>query len=171
MEERELCYSGGFSLFLDIPRSRLEFPERIVHSLSMEIHEVQTPISQDMADRLAVVFKEAFGTPPSAPFPGRLNEKQDLSVLVAEESGQLMGLKVGYTCFRGVFFSWLGAVLPSHQRRGIARALLQRQHGLCQERGFGEIQTEAAGSNREILVLDPRRDSKFPGCTWGTGIN
>ena len=133
----------------------------------MEISEIQAPVSQDMASQLAVVFEEAFGEPPSGSFLGRLNEKRDLSVLVAEEEGKIVGFKIGYTRYRGVFFSWLGAVLPGHHRRGIARALLRRQHELCAERGFQEIQTEAAGTNKAMLVLNLQEGFEVSGVHLG----
>ena len=114
----------------------------------MRITELEGPLTEAQADRLAAVFAEAFDTPPSGTFLDRLNEKRDLLVLMAEENERLLGFKIGYTRFRGVFFSWLGAVCVQRRRRGIGRALLLRQHELCVERGYDEIQTEAAGSNQ-----------------------
>ena len=51
----------------------------------------------------------------------RLNEKKDLSLLLAHDEGHLIGFKIGYTRFKGIFFSWLGAVEPSSRGNGVAR--------------------------------------------------
>lgn len=120
----------------------------------MNILEITNKISEEEVSSLIPLFTEAFGEPPSDNFYERLNEKNGLSILLAKEGDSLVGFKIGYTRFQGIYFSWLGAVASSHRRKGIARALLKEQHRLCTERGFTEIQTEASSTNRDMLILN-----------------
>ncbi len=120
----------------------------------MEIIEIAGSVTDDEASRLHPVFLDAFDEPPSENFLQRLNEKRDLSVLLALHEGEVIGFKLGYTRFKGIFFSWLGAVASHHRRMGVAQDLVQHQHRLCLERGYHEIQTEALGSNQAMLILN-----------------
>ena len=133
----------------------------------MTIQEIRDRITAEKVEQLIPVFTEAFGQPPSDTFLERLNEKRDLSVLLAVEEDQILGFKIGYTRFRGVFFSWLGAVTETHHRKGIARDLLREQHRICSERGFEEIQTEASGTNRNMLILNLQEGFEVYGVHMG----
>jgi ribosomal protein S18 acetylase RimI-like enzyme len=118
----------------------------------MHITELSAPISEAQAAQVALVFESAFGHRPASQFVDRLNEKQKLLVVVAGRDS-VDGFKIGYERFRGVFFSWLGGVMPGCRRQGIARALLREQHRICSDLGYREIQTETyADSNRMILL-------------------
>lgn len=136
-------------------------------SSTVQIKEIKAPIMVNQAEELTSIFTEAFGQQPSDSFLERLNEKKDLSVLLAYEGGELVGFKIGYTRFRSVFFSWLGAVIISARRKGVARQLLQRQHGLCQQRGYTEIQTEAFGNNQAMLILNLQEGFEVSGLHLG----
>lgn len=119
----------------------------------MEVTETRGTVSPEETERLAGVFASVFGKDPSLKFEERLNEKRGLSVLV-EGEGEIRGFKVGYERFRGVFFSWLGGVIPEFRRRGIARGLLREQHRVCLDRGYVEIQTETYGDGNGMLLLN-----------------
>jgi len=133
----------------------------------MEISEIRQPISEEQADELRPIFVAAFGRPPSKSFLERLNEKRDLSILLAHDGDALVGFKIGYTRFKGVFFSWLGAVDPPRRRTGVARGLVRHQHRLCCERGYDEVQTEAAGSNQAMLILNLQEGFEVSGVQLG----
>ena len=133
----------------------------------MKIIEIRNTISQEEAQSLYEVFSEAFHKPPSSSFLQRLNEKQNLSVLIAKEGNKVVGFKIGYQRFQGIFFSWLGAVAKEHQQKGIARKLSRTQHQNCLERGFQEIQTEAAGNNSAMLILNLKEKFEVYGTHLG----
>ena len=120
----------------------------------MKITEIESSITEDQATQLKVVFADAFGTPPSESFLERLNEKKDLSILMAHSGDEIIGFKIGYTRFKGIFFSWLGAVLTEHRRQGVARELIRHQHKLCSMRGYKELQTESSGTKEGMLILN-----------------
>jgi len=133
----------------------------------MTIREIRESISQEDAHILTPIFTEAFGQPPTDSFLERLNEKRDLSVLIAEEEERIIGFKIGYTRYRGIFFSWLGGVDKSYLRQGVARDLLKEQHQLCLERGYEEIQTETSGTNRSMLILNLQEGFEVYGVHMG----
>lgn len=133
----------------------------------MEITEIRGAVTEGQANQLHSIFLDSFGTAPSESFLERLNEKRDLSLLLAHDEGKLIGFKIGYTRFKGVFFSWLGAVDPGRRRAGVARRLLQDQHSLCVNRGYDEIQTESSGSNRPMLILNLQEGFEVSGIHLG----
>jgi GNAT superfamily N-acetyltransferase len=45
-------------------------------------------------------------------------------------------------------------VVPSHRGRGIARALLRRQHDWCRERGFLRVETQTTNAFKPMLILN-----------------
>ena len=135
----------------------------------MEITEIRESVTAEQAALLVPIFREAFKTLPTESFLDRLNEKNGLSLLLAYETGRLVGFKVGYTLFRGIFFSWLGAVDSRHQRLGVARRLVRHQHRLCLERGDREIQTESAGTNQAMLILNLQEGFEVSGIHLGHG--
>lgn len=52
----------------------------------------------------------------------RLSNRPHL-ILCAELDGKAAGFKIGYKTEPGIFYSWVGAVLPDFRRQGVARAL------------------------------------------------
>lgn len=133
----------------------------------MKIIELSESITEEIAQEIASVFSEAFGTKTSSDFLERVNEKQGLLVTLAYIEGELAGFKIGYTKYRGIFFSWLGAVLPRFHRKGIARALLLHQHLACSKLGYTEIQTETHGNNKGMLLLNIQEGFTIFGCHLG----
>ena len=71
----------------------------------MQITEIRKLVTADQTAQLAPIFREAFDTSPSTSFLERLNEKSDLSVLLAHDEDAIIGFKIGYTRFKGIFFS------------------------------------------------------------------
>ena len=53
----------------------------------------------------------------------RLAGKEHL-LLVTYDSGRPVGYKLGYALNKETFYSWLGAVIPSHRKLGLAQKML-----------------------------------------------
>ena len=69
----------------------------------------------------------------------RMDGRQYL-VLVAEVNRELAGFKVGYDRDKdGSFYSWMGGILPTYRRLGIAQALAIRQEAWAKENGYQTI--------------------------------
>lgn len=133
----------------------------------MKIIEISESLTDEQTMGLTAPFVSAFEQPPSPDFHERLNKKPKLSVLMAQ-SDRIEGFKIGYERFRGVFFSWIGGVLQESRRKGIARTLLRRQHVLCLERGYNEIQTETFGDGKAMLLLNIQEGFEVYGTYLGT---
>lgn len=74
-------------------------------------------------------------------------------LLVALIEGRVVGYKFGYEERPGRFYSWIGGVDPEFRRRGIARALMQRQHLLLERAGFGTVRSQTRNRYPGMLVL------------------
>lgn len=85
---------------------------------------------------------------------GRVSEKREVTAVLAIDDGAPVGFKLGYALNRETFYSWLGGVHPQHRRRGIARALMARQHDDCRARGYRDVQTETLGTNAAMLIAN-----------------
>ena len=74
--------------------------------------------------------------------------------LVALIEGEVAGFKFGYEHEDGAFYSWLGGVHPNFQRRGIAQALMHRQHEIAKEAGYALIRTYSRNEKMPMLLLN-----------------
>lgn len=57
-------------------------------------------------------------------------------ILVAYEGEIPLGFKVGYEREEGSFYSWMGAVLPNHRRKGVAQKLADAQEDWAKAKGY-----------------------------------
>ena len=61
-------------------------------------------------------------------------------ILIAYWDSQPAGFKIGYERHKdGSFYSWIGAVLKDHRKKGIARALAEKQEAWAGEQGYTHI--------------------------------
>lgn len=82
----------------------------------------------------------------------RLKGKQPL-ILVAEQGGRLVGVKIGYRLSETCFYSWLGGVAPEGRRGGVAQALLEAQEAWVIEQGFDELRVKSRNRFPAMLRL------------------
>jgi GNAT superfamily N-acetyltransferase len=122
--------------------------------MALRFVHFQSPINSTCCQTIWHLFDICFGREPDPEFQQRLNEKQQLLEILAQQNGNTVGFKIGYEKYRGVFFSWLGGVHPSFRRTGIARALLREQHAWCKDAGYLEIQTETFADSPQMLILN-----------------
>lgn len=93
----------------------------------------------------------------------RLTDRPHL-ILIAEVDGELAGFKVGYQSkISGVFYSWMGGVLASYRRMGIASRLAETQEAWAKNHGFQKVQFKTRnnltkmihfGLNRGFMIVD-----------------
>ena len=69
----------------------------------------------------------------------------------AHAVGRLVGFKAGYATGRHRYYSWLGGEQADFRRRGIAAALMRRQHAWLRERGFETVETAANQDNLPMI--------------------
>ena len=74
-------------------------------------------------------------------------------ILIAECDGEIAGFKVGYDRFLDgeVFYSWMGAVIPDHRSKGIARLLLHKMQVWCKLKGYKVLKFKTMNRHRNML--------------------
>lgn len=93
----------------------------------------------------------------------RLTDRIHL-ILVAEIEGGAVGFKVGYeSATPGVFYSWMGGVLATCRRMGIASRLADFQEEWARNHGYQKVQFKTRNSfgkmihfglNRGFMITD-----------------
>jgi len=120
----------------------------------MNIVRIREKLGGKESVEIRSVFQQAFSSGADPGIIQSANKKRKLLALLAYSENELVGFKLGYEKSKEVFFSWVGAVLPSAQRRGVARTLLLKQHEFILGLGYREIQTEVNGCNKPMLLLN-----------------
>lgn len=80
----------------------------------------------------------------------RLNGKPHL-ILVASEGQNIVGFKIGYARSKSEFYSWLGAVNPSHRGKGVANGLLLAQEQWAKSQGYTRISVSSRNKFPQMM--------------------
>ena len=82
----------------------------------------------------------------------RLRDKKYL-IQVAEENHQLLGFKIGYELDRDTFYSWLGGVIPSARKKGVAQKLLGHQEAWVRQNKYSQLRVKSRNQFPNMLNL------------------
>ncbi|MEM8528456.1 MAG: GNAT family N-acetyltransferase [Bacteroidota bacterium] len=74
-------------------------------------------------------------------------------ILMAYEDDLPIGFKVGYEREEGSFYSWMGAVLPSHRRKGVAQRLADVQEDWARAKGYPSITFKTRNYLKAMLTF------------------
>jgi GNAT superfamily N-acetyltransferase len=85
---------------------------------------------------------------------GRLGSVADPSLCRAMSGGRLTGFKLGYRRGDDLFYSWLGGVHPEMRGQGVARRLMENQHGWAVAAGYASVETRTRAANSAMIVLN-----------------
>lgn len=88
-----------------------------------------------------------------------------LLVAVDVEKRRVVGYKFGFEERPGRFYSWIGGVHPRYRRRGLGRALMERQHFLLLRAGYKAVRTSTTNRHRSMLILNLRSGFDVIGTT------
>lgn len=104
---------------------------------------IELSASSDVALLLSLIDKTPeFEATSGAQLIERLAQDDSLA-LIASEDGCPMAYKIGYRRWSdGSWYSWLGAVLPSHRGQGVAQQLLEEQERWVSSRGYSCIRVK-----------------------------
>jgi ribosomal protein S18 acetylase RimI-like enzyme len=83
-----------------------------------------------------------------------LNHQHHILSCFAYDGDQLVGYKIGYQIRQYYFESWIGGVIPTHRRQGIANRLIELQHQWSTEHGFHYVSTMTEGNNQAMLITN-----------------
>ncbi|MDE3270462.1 GNAT family N-acetyltransferase [Pseudoalteromonas sp. G4] len=87
-----------------------------------------------------------------ADIQARIKSPQYL-LLVTYFNQEPVGYKLGYALSDKVFYSWLGAVLPSHRGHGLAQKKLDAQERWIIEHNYSYVQVKTMNRFRAMLGM------------------
>jgi predicted GNAT superfamily acetyltransferase len=120
-------------------------------------------------DALLKLHAEVFPVAEEAEVRDELARVPGLYTLLALEGDRLVGYKIGYRRKAGHFYSWLGGVSSGYRQRGIASALMERQHQWCRQSGYHTIRTQTTNHWRDMLIMNLRYGFAITGLVASPG--
>lgn len=84
----------------------------------------------------------------------RLPMVTDPALVAARDGDEIIAFKLGYRRGAGLFYSWLGGVVPSARRRGVASRLTRMQHEWALSKGYQWIETRTRATNNPMIILN-----------------
>lgn len=109
---------------------------------------------QTVLDQLLEVYQLLFEDAKPDFFLLRVHSKQDLIVNLCFENTQLVGFKLGYQYNETTFYSWVGGVLPSFRKQGIAQNLMQLQHEAAKHQSYQKVRTKSMNKFKPMMILN-----------------
>jgi predicted GNAT superfamily acetyltransferase len=129
-----------------------------------------TPLPILLQAQLTELIVNVLGNQSTEEARAELTYQQARMPLVAHlafDSDTLVGFKIGYERKPGHFYSWLGGVLPTYRKAGIASVLMQQQHDWCRENGYHTVRTQTYNQWRNMLILNLRHGFEVVGTMQG----
>lgn len=84
----------------------------------------------------------------------RLSRVTDPALVAARDGEEILAFKLGYRRGSERFYSWLGGVVPSARRQGLARRLTRAQHEWAVSKGYEWIETRTRATNAPMIILN-----------------
>lgn len=117
-------------------------------------HIILPPFDDGLPDAVSRICEAVFGSAEPHRIRWRLTHMPDASVLAVRDGEQMVAFKAGYAVSDTKYYSWLGGVLPDYRRRGLASALMERQHAWLRARGYGMVETATNQDNRAMAAAN-----------------
>ncbi len=95
-------------------------------------------------------------------FLGRYNSL----TLIARVDDRPVGFWVGFELKPGMFYHWLGAVLPDFRRKGIGRQLQEAQQAWAKDHGYEYVRCECMNHQREFVHFAVTLGYDIVGIRW-----
>lgn len=95
-------------------------------------------------------------------FLGRYNPL----TLLARNDNQPVGFWMGFELKPGMFYHWLGAVVPELRRHGIARQMQEAQQAWARDHGYEYIRCECLNHQREFIHFGINVGYDIVGIRW-----
>jgi GNAT superfamily N-acetyltransferase len=73
-------------------------------------------------------------------------------ILIAFDGNKPVGFKVGYQK-EDYFYSWMGAVLPTFRKRGIAKLLAEEQENWARTKGYKTLVFKTRNQHKSMLIF------------------
>jgi GNAT superfamily N-acetyltransferase len=108
----------------------------------------------EAAELLSALCEAAFEGFDDSYLRDRLAKMTDPDLWLAEADGAPVGFKLGYRRGARLLYSWLGGVVPEWRGKGVARALMVRQHEHALAQGYSLVETRTRAANNAMLLLN-----------------
>ncbi|MFK8006574.1 MAG: GNAT family N-acetyltransferase [Saprospiraceae bacterium] len=92
----------------------------------------------------------------------RMKGKKHL-ILIACVEEKMIGFKVGYDKFEDGknFYTWMGGVLPTFRKKGIAAALAKKQEAWIVQNGFQNVILKTRNKHQGMLIFAIKNNFKI----------
>ena len=87
-------------------------------------------------------------------FVDRLHSKQDLITNLCYDGAELIAFKLGYLYDEKTLYSWVGGVLSTYRKKGIAQKLMELQHAEAKEKGYEKVRTKSMNHFKPMIILN-----------------
>lgn len=110
--------------------------------------------SKGLLYEILEVYKTIFDDYKLDFFKSRISEKDDLLIALCYSKVNLVGFKIGYRYNENTFYSWVGGVLPSMRKKGVARTLAALQEEKVREEGYLKLRTKSMNRFKPMMILN-----------------
>lgn len=122
--------------------------------MPFEFELVESDVPDSLVLELSALEQRVFGNSDIDSLRWRVENMPDVTVFLARHGQRLAGFKAGYAVTDKRYYSWLGGVDPDHQRRGLASALMQRQHDWLSQYGYRFVETHVRQDNAGMIHVN-----------------
>ena len=99
---------------------------------------------------------------PIEKYHERLSNRPHL-ILRADMGKKAVGFKIGYQIEEGIFYSWVGGVLPDFRREGVARALANEMEAWLRTHDYHTLRMKTHNQFRNMLLFAIGNDFQITG--------
>ena len=99
-------------------------------------------------------------------FKRRFMGRYNALTLIARYGDRPVGMWVGFELKPGMFYHWLGGVLPDARRQGVARQLQEAQQAWAKDHGYEYVRCECMNHQRELIHFAMTMGYYIVGIRW-----
>jgi GNAT superfamily N-acetyltransferase len=99
-------------------------------------------------------------------FKRRFMGRYNCLTLLARMENRPVGFWIGFELKPGMFYHWLGAVVPELRRHGIGRQLQEAQQAWAKDHGYEYIRCECMNHQREFIHFAVTLGYDIVGIRW-----
>lgn len=120
----------------------------------MEIETYYSEIPQEIIETTRQIAVEVLGGLNNEVFEWKMQNHDDILLLLARKNGEAVGFKLGHRKGRTKFLSWIGGVKKEFRGSGCATKLMTAQADWCRLKGYRTIETQTMNKWKDMLILN-----------------
>ena len=109
---------------------------------------------QGILDQLLNLYSAIFEDAKLDFFVDRIQSKKDVIINLCCHTTDLIGFKVGYRYNETTCYSWVGGVVSTYRKQGIAQKLMELQHASAREKGYQKMRTKSMNRFKPMMILN-----------------